>query len=95
MVASRKHREMYSHPLDASAVLSLYGVATLPCQELYHLAREDVLDVVSEGAESCDNWRKPVSARCADANDCGKGGRMTIPTVVVPVTLTVPATFTD
>lgn len=56
------------------------------------MAREDVLDVVSDGAESCDNWRKPVSARCADANDCGKGGSITTPTFVVTVTLTAADT---
>lgn len=58
------------------------------------MAREDVLDVVSEGADSCENWRKLDYARCADANDCGKGGSIFTPALVVTVTLSAPGTVT-
>ncbi|CAM9780585.1 unnamed protein product [Ascophyllum nodosum] len=42
-------------------------------QALYHLAREDVLETLSNGAKTCDNWRKTPDQRCTHAADCGKG----------------------
>lgn len=32
-----------------------------------------MLDVLSDGTESCENWRKTPAQGCTDANECGKG----------------------
>lgn len=42
-------------------------------QELYRLAREDVLGILGKEAGSCVNWRKTPNQLCTEPGQCGKG----------------------
>ncbi|CAM9836849.1 unnamed protein product [Scytosiphon promiscuus] len=42
-------------------------------ESLYHVARDDVQKILSQGQESCENWRKAPNQQCVGPSDCGRG----------------------
>ncbi|CBJ31518.1 expressed unknown protein [Ectocarpus siliculosus] len=60
---------------SAAAVAAIDSASPKLLQELYRLARDDVLGILGDddGAKACVNWRKKPNQGCTDPSQCGKG----------------------
>ncbi|CAM9800927.1 unnamed protein product, partial [Ectocarpus sp. 13 AM-2016] len=60
---------------SAAAVAAIDSAIPKLLQELYRLARDDVLGILGDDdeAKACVNWRKKPNHGCTDPSQCGKG----------------------
>ncbi|CAM9444106.1 unnamed protein product, partial [Ectocarpus sp. 12 AP-2014] len=60
---------------SAAAVAAIDSASPKLLQELYRLARDDVLWILGDDdeARACVNWRKKPNQGCTDPSQCGKG----------------------